>query len=51
VHPALTLLVMAAGYKNPDDNPSWVDPVLIVGFVVVLIACVVGYFWFRAKLR
>lgn len=42
-------LVVGFGYKDPDGNPTWVNVMLIVGFVVAVIIAIGGYFYFRSK--
>jgi hypothetical protein len=41
-------LVLGLGYKNPD-NPTWVNVVLIGGFIVAVVIAVGGYIYFRYK--
>jgi hypothetical protein len=41
-------LSFGLGYKNPD-NPTWVNVVLIVGFVVAGAIAVGGYIYFGSK--
>jgi hypothetical protein len=44
----MAFLPLGLGYKNPD-NPTWVNVVLIVGFVVAVVIAIVGYVYFRSK--
>lgn len=41
-------LLLGLGYKNPD-NPTWVNVVLIVGFVIAVVIAIGGYAYFRSK--
>ncbi len=37
-------------FRNTDCNPDWVNAMLVVGYVLVAVASVAGYFWYRHRL-
>jgi hypothetical protein len=45
------MVLLAAGYRDPDGNPDWLNALMIAAFVVLVVGCLGGYIWFRARSR